>query len=171
MVDDPADDPVAVIKDILSDGPMMPAQFRKECHRRGVSVKKIAPACRAAGAACIRTDSRPGKGGWLWTLTPTTDRNITTKPNRRGYYSDNLFLNGKEIQIKLADDLQTARKRIVELRKQLDEQKQFEQQRRAVTTNSNGCFSGKPEPIHHQLRQLARLLYRLSASVQKLERK
>ena len=83
MSDGRARDPVQVVRDILADGPLNPADFRRMANERGVSFRELPKAARLAGAECRRT-GRPGEGAWVWQIRTDIDRFITTKPNRSG---------------------------------------------------------------------------------------
>src|SRR5437016_5450803 len=109
MVDDRADDPVAVVREILAKGPVPAPEFRRLCHEHGIPKKKIPAAAQAAGAEC-RRHGRPGEGGWVWTLTRPPDDGIITRPGRRGFYA-HVFRDGKEVQQKLGDTIEEARAR------------------------------------------------------------
>jgi hypothetical protein len=172
MTDGKAHDPVQVVRDILAAGPLSPPDFRRLANERGVSFRALPKAARLAGAEC-RRHGAPGKGGWVWDLRSGIDRFIVTKPNRSGYYCDNLFLRGKEIQHKLADDLPAARVRVAELLKERDAERERDREakRRPPTPPVPRGVDPSPrkivQPIHVQLRDLARQLYRLARTLEK----
>jgi hypothetical protein len=147
MIDDRADDPVGVVRDVLANGPVSPAEFKRLTHERGVSVKLLP---KAAGARCVRTGGI-GQGSWAWVLSVPIDHFITTKPRRKGYYANNLFVRGKEVQCKLADDLEAAR----ELARELVQQ--TEARKAAMPVLPRGRLGGpRPKPLPERLRDLAR---------------
>lgn len=175
MTDGKARDPVQVVRDILADGPLSAPDFRRMANERGVSFRSLPKAARLAGAECRRI-GRPGGGAWLWDLRHGVDRFITTKPNRKGYYCDNLFLRGKEIQCKLADDLPAARVRVAELLKERDAEREKDREaKRRPPTPPVPRVDPSPrlivQPVHVQLHDLGRELLRLYRRVKELESK
>jgi hypothetical protein len=154
-IEDRAEDPVAVIRDILAAGPVPAPLFRRLAHERGVPVKEIPKATKALGAQCHRNGA-PGKagrgnGGWVWVLDWPYDHFIVKKPGRKGYYANNLYFRGKEIQHKLADDIDAARLKIAEVIADL------ERKRAAEPPPATGQRRERvPMPVHVRLRNLIR---------------
>lgn len=111
MIDGRAHDPPGVVRGILAAGPVPAPEFRKLARDRGIPVKAIKAACDAAGAVC-RKLGRPGEGGWVWQLGRPLDDFIRTHAGRRGFYADNLFAGGKEVQCKLGDTIEEAREKV-----------------------------------------------------------
>src|SRR5436309_3265023 len=77
MLEYRAHDPAGVVREILAGGPLPAPEFRRLAYERGIPVKLIAKAARAAGAECRRTGA-PGAGGWVWTLSAPEDDGIVT---------------------------------------------------------------------------------------------
>jgi hypothetical protein len=167
MTDGKARDPVQVVRDLLADGPLPPADFRRMANERGVSFRALPKAARLAGAECRRYGP-VGKGGYVWEMRSGVDRFIKTYPNRNGYYCDNLFLRGKEIQCKLGNDLDTARVRVAELLKERDAERERDREAKRQTTLPPSPQSAAKaiQPVHAQLRDLARQLYRVARNLE-----
>lgn len=164
MVEDKADDPVDVIRAILAAGPVPAPEFRRLAHEQGVPVKEIPKAAKAAGAECRRL-GRPGEGGWIWALTSLADQGIVTRKGRKGFYAKFMF-HGKEIQQWLADDLDTARARLVELKADLEHKRAANPpQRRQPSPREKR----EVKALSVQLRELARELLAVCGRVRKLE--
>lgn len=166
MVNDKADDPVEVVKRILAGGPIPAPEFRRLAHEMGIPVKMIPAAAEAAGAKCRRIGvafERRGNGGWVWELTGPPDQGIITKGNRKGYYA-NFFFHGKQVREKLGNDLETARARMAELRKELEAERAAEPPR-----PSRPAAPRVVKPAHQLLRELTRQLLRLCNRVERLE--
>lgn len=162
MHTDSTEAPEIIVRDILANGPLPPAEFRRLAHERGIPVKNIGKAAKAAGAECRRIGP-PGKDGWLWMLSAPADDGIVTRSGRAGFYA-HFFRHGQEVQQKLGDTIEEARERMKELKTRLDAE--------AGPDRRGGARPHPPKivkPLHDQLRDLARDLLKLHRAVKALE--
>lgn len=167
MVDDKTADPVGIIIGILAQGPVPAPVFRRLAHERGVPVKGIAKAARAAGAQCRRHGlpcAGRGEGGWVWTLRRPPDEGIVSLPGRPGFYA-RLYRRNKVRQQKLGDTIEEARTRLAELRKQMDE----EEAAAGKAPPTRRYRARLAKPVHEQLKEVARECLRLARAVKALE--
>lgn len=167
-----ADDPVAVVREILSNGPVPAPEFRRRARELGVPVKQTPQACRDAGAKCVRYGP-PGAGGWQWQLGKPEDFGIIQRPNRRGLHAK-FFFRGREIQRKLTDDddMEAARLAMTELRAQLEEEDTvFAPRRRRSEPPAYPPPDALPVTLADCMRDVARQLVRLCRKARQLEGK
>ena len=112
------EEPMAVIRDILKGGPVSAREFRKLASRRGVSLHDLYKLARQAGAKCRKVGPVGPRGFWVWELDRPENFRIVRIPGRRGFYAK-FWHRGRAIQKKLADDLETAKRRLEALLQEL----------------------------------------------------
>jgi integrase len=112
------ENPISVIRDILADGPVPAPEFRELARRRGVSMHDFYKLTRQAGAKCRKTGPVGAGGAWVWELHRPETHGICRFPGRKGFYA-RICHRGRQIQRKLADDLQTAKRRMRDLLEEL----------------------------------------------------
>lgn len=167
-----ADDPVAVVREILAGGPVPAPEFRERAYERGIPKKEIGKACRDAGADCVRYGP-PGAGGWQWQLGKPEDFGIIKRPNRRGLHAK-FFFRGREIQRKLTDDddMEAAKLAMAELVAQLEEEDTvFAPYRRRSEPPAYPPREEMPVTLADCMRDVARQLVRLCRKARQLEGK
>ena len=164
-VDDRAADPVAVMADILKDGPVRVKDLERLAFERGVGVAQRKKSLRALKAECHRHGGLGSKGYSAWCLPDgNVNRFIKAHRHRRGFYCDNLFDDGKEVQCFLGHDLAAARLKVKQLLKERDERRKLTPRRMPrPPENRTG------QPAHLQLREVARQLLNLYRLVKGLE--
>jgi hypothetical protein len=153
-------DPVAAVREILAGGPVPAPEFRRLAREQGIPVKGIPKAVEAAGAR-YRRDGRPGEGGWVYELTTSEGEGIIERPGRKGFYA-HFFFHGREIQCKLADDLETATVRLAELRRKLEQEWESLTSPRPWTPK----LQAPPKPLHEQMQELARQMLRVARLIE-----
>jgi hypothetical protein len=120
MLNDSPEDPLAVIRLILANGSVPAKEFHQLIRIHCIPVHDVYVLLRQAGAKCRRIGSIGAGGYWVWELSRPQHFGIITRKDRKGYYAR--FWDrqrGKEVQKKLADDLETAKRRLADLQLQL----------------------------------------------------
>jgi integrase len=109
---------VEAIRQILAKGPFPAKVFHKKARAAGLPSQGIYRLARLAGARSHRVGGISGKGYEEWTLEETLlEGGIIQRRNRTGYYAK-IWQNGKEVQVKLDDDLERAKEKLKELKAQ-----------------------------------------------------
>ncbi|HLN27604.1 MAG TPA: hypothetical protein VK395_07645 [Gemmataceae bacterium] len=112
---EPAENPVEVIRSILAAGPVRVKEFRRLARARGVSLTQLIRVAYQAGARCRKCGPWGPKGYCVWELVGPEYVGLIQRPNRRGYYA-HVWIAGREVQVKLSDELEEAQQRLNELR-------------------------------------------------------
>jgi hypothetical protein len=116
MLNNSPEDHLGVIRLLLADGPVPAKEFHRQVREHCLPVHDVYALLRQAGAKCRRIGSIGAGGYWVWELNRPRNFGIITRKDRKGYYAR--FWDrqrGKEVQKKLADDLETAKRRLADI--------------------------------------------------------
>jgi hypothetical protein len=107
-----------IIRQILANGPLPAKEFHQKAHAAGVPKQGIYQLARQAGARSRRAGGVGAKGYEVWALEKDLlEHGLLQRRNRKGYYAY-VWQNGKEVQVKLDDDLEKAKQKLQELKSQ-----------------------------------------------------
>jgi integrase len=109
---------VLVIRLILAKGPLPAKVFHQKARAAGLPSQGIYRLARQAGARSHRAGGVGAKGYEEWALEEDfLECGLIQRRNRKGYYA-HIWQNGKEVQVKLDDDLEKAKEKLKELKAQ-----------------------------------------------------